>query len=34
MIIKRVDEVDSRISDFIHEEFVLYGEQNNVVLRP
>ena len=32
MIIKRFDEVDSRIGDFIHEEFVLYGEQNNVAL--
>ena len=32
MIIKRVDEADDRIGDFIHEEFVLYGEQNNVVL--
>ena len=32
MNIKRVDEVDSRIGDFIHEEFVFYGEQNGVVL--
>jgi ribosomal protein S18 acetylase RimI-like enzyme len=32
MIIKRVDEADDRIGDFIHEEFVQYGEQNDVVL--
>lgn len=32
MIIKRVDEADDRIGDFIHEEFVQYGEQNGVVL--
>lgn len=32
MIIKRVGEADDRIGDFIHEEFVQYGEQNDVVL--
>ena len=32
MIIKRVEEIDDRIGNFIHEEFVYYGEQNNVVL--
>ena len=32
MIIKRVSEEDSRIGDFIHEEFTFYGEQNGVVL--
>ena len=32
MIIKRVEEEDSRIGDFIHEEFTFYGEQNDVVL--
>ncbi|MCR5384562.1 MAG: GNAT family N-acetyltransferase [Saccharofermentans sp.] len=32
MLIKRVDEADDRIGDFIHEEFVQYGEQNDVVL--
>ncbi|MCR4556754.1 MAG: GNAT family N-acetyltransferase [Saccharofermentans sp.] len=32
MIIKRAGEVDDRIGDFIHKEFVFYGEQNNVVL--
>lgn len=32
MIIKRVGEADDRIGDFIHEEFVQYGEQNEVVL--
>ena len=32
MIIKNIGEADSRVGDFIHEEFVLYGEQNGVVL--
>ena len=32
MIIKCVGEADDRIGDFIHEEFVQYGEQNDVVL--
>lgn len=32
MIIKRVSEEDSRIGDFIHEEFTFYGEQNGVIL--
>lgn len=32
MVIKRVEEEDSRIGDFIHEEFTFYGEQNDVVL--
>ena len=32
MVIKRVEEEDSRIGDFIHEEFTIYGEQNDVVL--
>ena len=32
MIIKRVGEADDRIGDFIHKEFVQYGEQNDVVL--
>lgn len=32
MIIKRIEEADDRIGDFIHEEFVYYGEQNDVVL--
>ena len=32
MRIKRIDEVDDRTGEFIHEEFTFYGEQNNVVL--
>lgn len=32
MNIKRIDEIDSRTGDFIHEEFVRYGEENGVVL--
>ncbi|WP_051689102.1 GNAT family N-acetyltransferase [Butyrivibrio sp. AE2032] len=32
MIIKRLDETDSRTGDFIGEEFALYGEQSGVEL--
>ena len=32
MNIKRIDEIDSRTGDFIHEDFVRYGEENGVVL--
>lgn len=32
MIIKRVEESDDRIGEFINTEFVFYGEQNGVVL--
>lgn len=32
MIIKRIDDIDSRTGDFIHEEFVHYGEANGVEL--
>ena len=32
MIIKRISEEDSRIGEFIHEEFVFYGKQNEVEL--
>ena len=32
MNIKRIDEIDSRTGDFIHEEFVRYGKENGVVL--
>ena len=31
-IIRRVNEVDESIGDFIHNEFTQYGEKNNVVL--
>ena len=31
-VIRRVDEEDQRIGDFIHREFVRYGEQNGVTL--
>ena len=31
-IIKRIDEEDPRVGDFIHEGFTRYGEQNGVVL--
>ena len=32
MIIKRIGEEDSKIGEFIHEEFVFYGMQNEVEL--
>ena len=32
MIIRKVNEEDSRIGDFINEEFSAYGEQNEVAL--
>lgn len=32
LIIKRADEVDGPIGDFIHNEFSRYGEQSDVVL--
>ena len=31
-IIRRIDEEDPRVGDFIHEGFTRYGEQNGVVL--
>ena len=30
--IRRIDEDDPRVGDFIHEGFTRYGEQNNVIL--
>jgi hypothetical protein len=32
MDIKRFDEVDDRLGEFINKEFSAYGEQNGVVL--
>ena len=32
MLIKRVEEVNDKIGEFINKEFTLYGEQNEVVL--
>ena len=32
MVIKRAEEVDDRIGEFINEEFTAYGKQNGVVL--
>ena len=32
MVIKRFDEVDDRLGEFINKEFSAYGEQNGVVL--
>ena len=31
-IIRRIDEEDPRVGDFIHEGFTRYGEQNKVIL--